>query len=71
MAMVQILPPKRTLEGPSADERMAQLRAQFARISSRNGHPLAPLLQMIYGALIFVAVVLGFSAMTNAHGGFL
>ena len=64
------LPPKRRLDGPGAEERLEQLRARFARISGRDGHPLLAVALMVYGAVIFVVVVLGFSALTAAYGGF-
>jgi hypothetical protein len=63
-------PPRRRLEGPGGEERLEQLREKFARISGRGSHPLAAIALMIYGAVIFVVVILGFSALTTAYGGF-
>jgi hypothetical protein len=57
--MTTPIPPLPELEGPGSEERLETLRLQFAKISGRNVHPIDEALRIIYGAAIFVAIVVG------------
>lgn len=59
MAMTGTTPPSPELDEPVSPERLETLRLQFARISERSIHPVDEALRIVYGALIFVAIVLG------------
>jgi hypothetical protein len=59
MAMTEIVPPLPELDEPASAERLDDLRQQFAKMSERSIHPVDEALRIVYGAAVFVAIVLG------------
>jgi len=57
--MTASIPPSPDLDEPVSPERLEILRLQFARISERSIHPVDEALRIVYGAAVFVAIVLG------------